>query len=97
MPQFDVYAVRQSENLVVDVQHRLLGDLGTRVVIPLSRVQNVQAPTMTPVICVRGQEYVLLAPAITSVRTRYLANLVENVEDQRHVILGAIDRLFSGV
>jgi toxin CcdB len=97
MPQFDVYTVTQAGDMVVDVQHRLLDGMATRVVIPLSLDQNQKIDIMNPLIRVKDQDYILLTLAITSIKTKQLMHLVDNIDDQRHAILSAMDRVFSGI
>lgn len=99
MARFDVYKMDGPAPLVIDVQADLLSDLNSRVVVPLLPVAEVPAeamPRLRPRIRVLSQEYVLSTPEFAAVPTSELGEQVANLDDQRGVIIDAIDFLLQG-
>src|SRR5262245_44907214 len=78
MAQFDVFRMRGVYPLVVDVQADIHSKLASRVVVPMvTRARYLQPTTrITPVITVRGDDYVLIFPAIAAVPTSALTDAV---------------------
>ena len=104
MPQFGVYrnentASRERCPFLVDVQADLLDELGTCVVIPLSKAAELTGfPTqyLTPVIPFRGQSYALLTPQLAGISREELGPLVGSLAEQQRVISAAIDFMIRG-
>jgi len=85
----------------VDIQNDLLGDLNSRVVIPLSPYNarnKTDAKQLCPIIKIDGKgSFVLLTHQITSIPKSTLKTKVASLENYRYEILGAIDMLLSGI
>lgn len=104
MAQFDVFPNNgpgaQTTPFVVDVQSDLLGDLGTRVVIPLRRRDTFPAqilPTrLTPVFALQDIACLLETAKMAAVPERILKNPVGSLAARRDEITGAIDFLVHG-
>lgn len=95
--QYDVYR-RPNGTLVVDVQHALLEDLSTRVVVPL--IQKAKdAPdscSLNPSVSFYGKDYFIGAQFLAAAT---LAELGPNMGDIRHKrddIIRALNLLFNG-
>jgi toxin CcdB len=99
MARFDVYEVRSTGGLAVDVQADLLEHLKTRVVLPLVDGPDGEwaMPRLTPKILFRGKNWTLGTPFIIGVPIRELAGPIGSVADQEYPISLAIDLLLTGV
>ena len=101
MARFDVYRFSSKlAPLIIDVQSDVLGDLASRVVVPLSPASKAgkeEMPRLKPRIIVQDKDYVLMTTDIAALpRARFGAH-VTNVEDQyRDEITKALDFLFFG-
>jgi toxin CcdB len=84
---------------LLDVQADLLSDLETRVVVPLVRRAAFGRPAsrLHPVFTVADEQVVMATHLVAAVRRRFLGAPVFSLEDQRDVIIAAIDVLWSGV
>ena len=99
MPQFDVYqnpsaASRKAYPYILDVQHSVIDELSTRIVIPLGRLsdfKNEQMRTLSPIVENDGEKLVLLTSQITSIPVRLLKKPVGSLHDSRAEILAGID------
>jgi toxin CcdB len=81
MSQFTVHrnrnaATRARYPLLLDVQTDLLGELGTRVVIPITAAtaaaRRAAMTTLTPVLVVEGKQYLMLTPQLAGIAAREL-------------------------
>ncbi|GAA4411390.1 CcdB family protein [Quisquiliibacterium transsilvanicum] len=105
MAQFDVHAnadpgSRARMPYLVDVQSDLLGDLASRVVVPLVRADDsVLRPLarLTPVFELEGREFVFVTPELAGVSRSVLGRKVASLASRRHEIVAAFDMLISGV
>lgn len=105
MRQFDVYAnpnpaSRKAYPYIVDVQHPVLDELTTRIVIPLGRLtafNNESMKILSPVVEYGDEKLVLLTPQIASMPARLLKNPVGSLSHLREDILAAIDFAVTGV
>ncbi len=105
MPQFSLYKNEDSSSnktypYFIDVQNSLLGDLNSRLVIPLSprsMLNNMEAERLCPVIRIDEGQFVLLTHQMTSVPVSILKTEVTSLENLRYEILAAIDMLISGI
>ncbi len=105
MPQFTLYKNEDSSSnktypYFIDVQHVLLSDLNSRLVIPLSpheTLNKTDAKRLCPVIRLDEGNFVLLAHQMTSVPKSILKTEVTSLENFRYEILAAIDMLISGI
>jgi toxin CcdB len=98
MARFDV--LKFGPNLLVlDVQTELLASLQSRVVVPLRPVSHLPSeplPRLRPSLRILGDTYLLGTPEIGAVPVSQLGECVANLEDQREVIVDAIDFLLQG-
>lgn len=99
MARFDVYELRSTGGLVVDVQADLLGHLKTRVVIPLLQGKEADwpMPRLAPKIEFQQSVWSLGTPFIIGVPVRELKGPVGSVAKQDYSIALALDLLLSGV
>lgn len=98
MARFDVFEFGP-DLLVLDVQADLLSDLQSRVVIPLrpiSQLATEALPRLRPSLRILGATYLLGTPEIVAVPVSQLGEPVANIEDQRGVVVDAIDFLLQG-
>lgn len=99
MARFDVYKFTDTTPLVVDIQAELFSELGSRVVVPLRRVEASRKELLVklkPVLRVEAAEYYLITTDVVSIPSSMLGERVANIEDQRDVIVDAIDFLMQG-
>lgn len=100
MARFDVCQVKFSPfPYVLKVQSGLFDDLHTCVVIPVLPLETVAREEMQklkPVLQINGCLFILMTSDITVLRKKEIGDVVANIEDQRHVIVDAIDFLFQG-
>ncbi|MEZ5534478.1 MAG: CcdB family protein [Thiolinea sp.] len=104
MSQFTVYrnpgkSSRAAYPYLLDIQHSVLEDLNTRVVIPLGKLANFKhdaMQTISPVIEFEGEQLVLLTPQIASVPARLLKEPVGSLAHFRSEIVAALDFAVSG-
>jgi toxin CcdB len=101
MSQFDVFRNSRSAKypLVLDVQADVHANLTSRLVVPL--VPRGRAPAqpltrLTPMLSVRGEEYVLMVPLLASVPRASLGDLVASLAAQRATLIAALDLLITG-
>ena len=105
MSQFTVYqnpnsASRKAYPYLLDVQHSIIDDLSTRLVIPLGRLENFrneQMKTLSPVVEHNGEQLVLLTSQLTSMPARLLKKPVGSLSGLRAEIIGAIDFAITGI
>jgi toxin CcdB len=105
MRQFDVYAnpnpaTRKAYPYIVDIQHPVLDDLATRIVIPLGRLdvfRQKSMATLTPVIEYGDEKLVLLTPQIASMPARLLQKPLGSLNHLREDIIAAIDFALTGI
>jgi toxin CcdB len=100
LARFDLYRVNSRRiPLMVDVQAELLGDLASRVVIPLRVVEQAEEPPLPrlkPVLVIGGQPYLLLTTDIGAQPVHWLGKPVGNIKEHRDMITSAMDFLFQG-
>jgi toxin CcdB len=80
------------------VQHNVLAELKTRVVVPLLPLEQVKPMTrLNPVFDVEGGKFVMSTPEITGVRMQDVGEKVASLDHRRTEIITAFDYLFTGV
>lgn len=105
MAQFDVYSNPSTTSKAhypyrVDVQSSLLGELATRIVIPLgnrSAFGNEPMQGLTPEISFGDQALLLLTPQISSVPEKHLKRPIGSLSHFRDQIIGALDLAITGI
>ena len=102
--QHDVYAnplpvARRAYPFVAVLQSDLAETGRDRTVAFLAPRRTMAAVVgrLMPVIVIRGEEYVLLIPSLTSIRSADLHDVVDNIGAHRDRIGEALDWLFFGV
>ena len=104
MARFDVYANPGSHATttpyLLDVQSDLLDGLDSRMVIPLRSLQafpKVKLSTrLTPVVTIKGEEFLLETPKMGAVPLRVLKAPVTTLTQAQDQITAALDFLFQG-
>jgi len=84
---------------LLDVQSPLLETLETRLVIPLaprSLLDGKLIRNLTPVVTVRGDEYLVMTPQMAAISRKHLGRLVEDCSLHRSEVVAAIDFLVTG-
>lgn len=105
MPQFTVYKNKSADTkmripYLLDVQNNLLGELDTRVVIPLyasAALKGKVLTTLTPIFEVEGREYVLMTPQLAGISRKALGAEAADFSMHRDAIIAALDFLITGV
>jgi toxin CcdB len=98
--RFDLFRVGGRRiPLMVDVQAEIMGDLASRVVIPLRVLEQAEEPPLPrlkPVLMIDGQAYLLLTTDIGAQPVQWLGKPVGNIREHRNEITSAMDFLFQG-
>jgi toxin CcdB len=96
--RFDLYRAPTGANLFLDIQHRSLDHLRTRVVIPLMPPAEVPEPIrdLHPIFVIEGERRLLATQLIGSIPKRQLGKPIGNIETHRDAITKALDVLYSG-
>lgn len=105
MAQFDVYknpnkATKNLFPLLLDIQHEVISELATRIVIPLGIASHFQNETLTrlmPEVEFDGLQLVILTPQISAVAANRLKKPIGTLEHLRFGILGSLDFAVSGI
>ena len=105
MPQFTVYRnrnpqTRSSIPFLLNVQCNLLGELNTRVVIPMYLRKSLKTASMTqltPEVTFAGKKLVLMTPQLAGIAVKDLGDAAGNLGANRDSIIAALDLLFTGV
>ncbi len=105
MPQFSVYknknaATRARVPYLLDVQSNLLGELETRVVVPLYAATALKENALTvlsPRLEVEGKELVAMTPQLAGISRKELGAEVGQLIEQRDTIMRAMDFLITGI
>lgn len=98
MARFEVYRLRTSNALVVDLQADLLNRLTTRVVAPLLSPEEFpkQIAYINPQFEVDGAPKVIALHMIGTISITQIADVVDNLSQHRDRIVAATDFLFQG-
>ena len=101
MAQFDLYRNPRggAYPYLLDVQSDLLGQLETRVVVPLAARDRYSAPVITramPLVVIDGHDYALVVPLLAAVSRSLLRKPVGSLLAQRADVIAALDLLFTG-
>jgi toxin CcdB len=104
MAQFMVYRNKNPKSkgeipYLLDVQSDLLGDLVTRVVIPLYQKKSTDIKPitrLTPEFEIEGRKLILMTPQLAGISIKDLGELVGDLKQSRPEILAALDLLITG-
>ena len=102
--QFDIHKNDNPDSrdrfpYLLEVQADLLSELATRVVVPLapkSAYSDNQMGGLTPVLGIKGKNYVAVTPLLASIPIRNLGARVTNAGEARTEIVAALDLLITG-
>ena len=104
MAQFDVY---QNPNplskiripYLLDIQHDLLSQFNTRVIIPmvLREAMSIPAEILNPVFLIEGRDVVLSTAELAGIDKKQLGSVVMNINQDRDKIIAAINLLVTGI
>lgn len=99
MAQFDVYANRSGDGLLLDCQADLLSDLNTRFVVPLLPPELAPKPggRLNPAFDVHGDRYVMVTQYAGALEQRELGRKVASLTEHDFEITRALDVLITGV
>ncbi|MGL6433946.1 CcdB family protein [Aeromonas rivipollensis] len=101
--QFTVYSNNGNSRAypyLLDVQSNIIGDLNSRMVIPLfplTAFRGQPAQRLNPVITIEGERYVVMTHEMAGVRIGQLGGDVADVQGYRQQIKDAIDFLIDGI
>jgi toxin CcdB len=105
MARFDLYnnpstRSRDKSPFLLDVQSDHLGNLISRVVIPLTRVAGNYtagkiAQDLSPIFEIEGEQFVLETPLLGAVRTSDLGSAIGTLRNEQGRISAALDRLLG--
>ena len=105
MARFDVYAnpgkdKRDDVPFLLDVQSDLLGELGSRVVVPLRRMDRFAATVLpsnlAPTFEIKGVRCFMETPKLAAVPAKILKAPLSSLAEHQHSITAALDFLFQG-
>jgi toxin CcdB len=103
MAQFDIYTNRNPETChsipyLMDLQADFLGDLATRVVVPLytSDAFGKAATDLNPSFPVQQTTVVMSTSELAGVTLAHLGDTVDSLKEYRKEIIAALDFLFTG-
>ncbi|NOQ79531.1 MAG: plasmid maintenance protein CcdB [Gammaproteobacteria bacterium] len=105
MAQFDIYKnpntrTKKAYPYILDVQNPIISDIGTRITIPLGKLNNFKNLAMvrlTPEIIFNDEKLLLLTPQIAAIPTSLLKNPVGSLILFRDEIISSIDFAITGV
>lgn len=99
MSQFEVYRLKNSDVLVVCLQHDLFSDMKTTIVAPLVRASEAGRPAgkANPAIRVNDENWFLAVQAMATVSVSELSGPVANIKFSRDAMTTAIDVIFFGI
>ncbi|MBL8490422.1 MAG: CcdB family protein [Rhodocyclaceae bacterium] len=105
MARLDVYANPDRGSArrypyLLDVQADLLRDLPSTVIIPLAKPEVVEGKPilrLNPTLEVKGKALLAMTQELAAYPRKSLGEPVENLGDERAVVLAALDLLFTGL
>ena len=101
--QFTIYRNKGKAHVypyLLDVQSDIIGELATRMVIPLfplAAFTGRPAQRLNPVVIVEGDKYLVMTQDMAAVRQAQLGEEVSDVLESRQLVKDAIDFLLDGV
>ncbi|MEZ5791133.1 MAG: CcdB family protein [Nitratireductor sp.] len=98
MGKYDVYPDPAGKGLLLDVQSDLLGDMNTRVVVPLLKPADAPIPArrLNPSFEINATRYVIVTQYLAAIPTSVLGKPVANLSNHFDEITNAIDMVFQG-
>ena len=104
MAQYTVYRNKNPKSkteipFLLDVQSKLLSELGTRVVIPLFQKKSLRIKPLTkltPEFQIDGKKLILMTPQLAGISIKELGEPVGDLTQHRIDIIAALDLLITG-
>lgn len=98
MARYDVFEHPNNNSYLLDVQSDLLEILGTRVVVPLVRLNQVSvlAKRLNPVFEIKGVQVTMAPQNIATVPKTILKTPITNLKNEFDKITQALDMVFQG-
>lgn len=98
MARFDVYPNPNDAGFLLDVQTDLLGQLNTKIVVPLMPVSKAPqaAKRLNPSFDINGTSHVMVTQFMAAVPISLLKNAHSSLADQADDITNALDMVFFG-
>ena len=98
MSRFEVYRHPEGAGYLLDVQADLLGNLNTRVVVPLMPRDAAPLPAkgLNPVFRIEGESVVMVTQFLAAVPASMLKKPILPLDVERDAIVSALDMLFQG-
>ncbi|AVT60364.1 MULTISPECIES: CcdB family protein [Pectobacterium] len=100
--QYKVYRNNGNSNsypYLLNIQSDIIGELHTRLVIPLFPLHKIARPParrLTPIVTVEGNDYLIMTHEMASVRRSQLGHEVMDAQVYRKTIKDAVDFLLDG-
>jgi toxin CcdB len=85
---------------LLNVQHDILSDLQTRVVVPLYTAAALGGKIMTrltPSFEIEGKRVIMVTPQLAGVSVHELGGIVEDLSPHRAEIIAALDFLWTAI
>lgn len=98
MARFRVYRLKSGDELVLDLQADLLDDLPSRVMAPLSPIDETfwSIGRLNPRVVIEGQSYILSTQRLAAAPVSQVGDLVADLSKNADEITAALDFLFQG-
>ncbi|CUX80736.1 MAG: toxin-antitoxin system CcdB family toxin component [Roseibaca calidilacus] len=98
MAQYDVFQNPDGSGYLLDVQSDLLGELSTRLVIPLLPASQAPKPAtrLNPIMRIGDEPHIMVTQFMAAVPERLLTSHVTRAAAMRDDITAAIDMLTHG-
>jgi toxin CcdB len=98
MARFDVYRNPEGRGYLLDVQASLLGNLNTRIVVPLLPPDEAPQPArrLNPCFRIGGDDLIMATQFLAAVPSSMLKAPVGTLSDHHSEIVTAIDFLMQG-
>ena len=98
MARFEVYRRTDGPGFLLDCQADILGQLNTRLVVPLLPPSNGPKPIsqLNPTFRIGGEEVVMFTQFAAAIPSRELEERVGSLATEDRMIMNAFDMLLSG-
>jgi toxin CcdB len=98
MARFDVYRMAGVQGYVLDIQASFLGQLNTRLVVPLLLANEAPQPAarLNPHFQINDDDVVMMTQFMAAVPRAALGSLAGNLSDHHNEIVSAVDFLMQG-
>lgn len=99
MARHDVYANPNGSGYLLDVQADLLGNLSTRLVVPMMSVSDAPPvlKRLNPIFDIQSERYVMVTEFLAAVPASILKTPVASLVQSDAEIMAALDMALTGV